>query len=326
MESSNWIQTYYELLNRPRRQDMQIQEALELRDRYLPVSLYRYRSFDADGYSVKNLQDRVIWLNSPLNFNDPFDSVLSLSADILFQEGFAQNVSALLTEPPWDTTLDAGRKETILKSLDPFRTFAEIAVKLSNDTRVPFELQVEILLSTIQKEHEETEDQLNQTLRDNLSVCCFSEKDDSVLMWSLYSERHTGFCVEYSTWHMRPPDEIGFIHPVNYRKDLIDVTAYFRSSIRNGRLDPDYNNWMATIASCHKSPEWAYEKEWRYIFPGKRATIPMPAQKIIMGARISSENRAKLLAIAKEQRIRILECSLARPEFKLQITPFHDNP
>jgi hypothetical protein len=171
MESSNWIQAYYELLNKPRRRDMQIQKALELRDRYLPVSLYRYRSFDAEGYSVKNLQDRVIWLNSPLNFNDPFDSVLSLSADILSKERFAQDVSTLLTELPWDTLLNAGQKETILKSLDPFRTFAETAVELSNDTRVPFEIQVEMLLSTVRKMHEETEDQLNQTLRDNLRQC-----------------------------------------------------------------------------------------------------------------------------------------------------------
>jgi len=190
MESSNWIQAYYELLNKPRRQDMQIQKALELRDRYLPVSLYRYRSFDAEGYSVKNLQDRVIWLNSPLNFNDPYDSVLSLPADILFKERVAQDVSTLLTEPPWDTLLNAVQKETILTSLDPFRTFAKTAVELSNDTRVPFEIQVEILLSTVRKMHEETEDQLNQTLRDNLSVCCFSEKADSVLMWSVLGTGH----------------------------------------------------------------------------------------------------------------------------------------
>ena len=104
------------------------------------------------------------------------------------------------------------------------------------------------------------------------------------------------------------------------------MTAHFRSSIRNARLDPDYNNWMATIASYHKSPEWGYEKEWRYIFPGKRATIPMPAQRITAGARIAPENRAKLLEIGEQQRITIHECSLARREFKLELNPVHHSP
>jgi len=54
------------------------------------------------------------------------------------------------------------------------------------------------------------------------------------------------------------PGGIGLLHPVNYHPEHFDATDYF--------LNPeDLNNWMLWIAACHKSPEWADEREWRYI-------------------------------------------------------------
>jgi hypothetical protein len=73
------------------------------------------------------------------------------------------------------------------------------------------------------------------------------------------ADHHGGICIEYETRWLSIPEAIGLLHPVNYHPELFDVTEYFRS------LPQDYNNWMLWIAACHKSLEWAYEREWRYI-------------------------------------------------------------
>jgi BRO family, N-terminal domain/P63C domain len=76
---------------------------------------------------------------------------------------------------------------------------------------------------------------------------------------ALKPNRGRGICIEYETRWLSIPEAIGLLHPVNYHPELFDVTEYFRS------LPQDYNNWMLWVAACHKSPEWAYEHEWRYI-------------------------------------------------------------
>ena len=38
-----------------------------------PNSLFQYRKFDANGYSLKALENNYVWLSTPSSFNDPYD-------------------------------------------------------------------------------------------------------------------------------------------------------------------------------------------------------------------------------------------------------------
>jgi Protein of unknown function (DUF2971) len=71
--------------------------------------------------------------------------------------------------------------------------------------------------------------ELTKATRDALRVGCFSERRDSILMWSHYADHHRGICIEYETRWLSIPEAIGLLHPVNYHPELFDVTEYFRS-------------------------------------------------------------------------------------------------
>ena len=63
---------------------------------------------------------------------------------------------------------------------------------------------------------------------DNFGVCCFSEKCDDVLMWSHYSEKHTGACLGFDTnneffKNLRQVDYQSERHDIDLKKGLASV-------------------------------------------------------------------------------------------------------
>ena len=57
--------------------DMRQKEAIALRDKNRPDSLFRYRSLENER-EFKNIERQQVWLCRPLYVNDPFDSSFSI--------------------------------------------------------------------------------------------------------------------------------------------------------------------------------------------------------------------------------------------------------
>jgi hypothetical protein len=57
--------------------DMRRKEAIALRDKNKPDSLFRYRPLDKER-EFENIERQQVWLSQPLYVNDPFDSSFSL--------------------------------------------------------------------------------------------------------------------------------------------------------------------------------------------------------------------------------------------------------
>ena len=53
-------------------------EMLLWKEKFIPPKLYKYKPVNK--YSLKNLAENTIWLNTPDEFNDPFDSVFSCTS------------------------------------------------------------------------------------------------------------------------------------------------------------------------------------------------------------------------------------------------------
>ena len=87
-------------------------------------------------------------------------------------------------------------------------------------------------------------------------------------MWSHYANRDTGICIEYSVESLFENDLIlRLLHPVVYKPERFDLTEHF------GTADPGGTNVLAvSLASCHKAPDWSYEREWRLVIPGRMAS------------------------------------------------------
>ncbi len=188
---------------------------------------YKYRPWDE--YSKAILSRNELWFSAPIDFNDPFD---------------CQFPTIPITEPKialkhlW-LQLEKKKLRAELCGDKGSLEFCEVALKHIT------KLSEEEILSLWKTDHILAEfDVLN-----NSSVCCLSQTNDNLLMWSHYSEGHRGVCFEFTyTWDTR----LGNPESVLYRKDypVHDYSDY--SSIDNESLVAD--------SIFTKSEHWEYEQ------------------------------------------------------------------
>ena len=116
------------------------------------------------------------------------------------------------------------------------------------------------------------------------AVLSLSAVADSLLMWSHYADCHRGICLELQFEATEPLHEVRYSteRPVLYYADFGDATC-----------DRFARTVMDTLTT--KSPDWAYEKEWRCIDTGGHGERPMPADMltgIIFGCRTPDSDKA----------------------------------
>ena len=58
-----------------------IQDAIDLKNQNLPKKIYKYR--EVTEYSLYNLCDNSVWVNSPIEYNDPYDCAGSFDMEEL---------------------------------------------------------------------------------------------------------------------------------------------------------------------------------------------------------------------------------------------------
>lgn len=104
------------------------------------------------------------------------------------------------------------------------------------------------------KEKDQILNMLTSGFLQKRGVSCFSERRDSLLMWSHYGDHGKGFCLEFSTSN----EMFQKIRKVRYQDKIpeIDIVAMF--------CDEDYDTIINNLY-CTKATDWAYEQEWRVI-------------------------------------------------------------
>ena len=130
-------------------------------------------------------------------------------------------------------------------------------------------------------------------------VCCFSELPTSAQMWGYYSASHTGFCLGFSFPADASEDTItqADIHQVEY------VNACPGFPITNLLLDSVELQKSLRSLLMVKHVYWQHEKEWRFINEKPKQSVrydPLALQDVVVGARASPENVAKLRAICDQ--------------------------
>jgi hypothetical protein len=222
-----------------------------------PKSLYKYCPASVE--AISNFASGQIWLEHPVKFNDPLDSVFNTSV-FTSQE----------TPPP--ATTDG-----------PFP-----GVKNEFDT-----WEKEWGFSDVWRLNESRDKALqlgHHAFREKVAVSCLSEIPPSEgilssLMWSHYASSHKGLCVEYDLQKMRKG--LFPVFPINYVDAFFDVAPLQRRSGAKHYLDqsPDehFNRLICVLVASHKLKYWEYEREWRYILPASPQARKVPIVSITAG-------------------------------------------
>lgn len=175
-----------------------------------------------------------------------------------------------------------------------------------------------------------------QQIRNSVTYACFSEKVDSITMWSHYADYHKGFALGYSNPNLSF-DSLNKVScglfPVTYDNIRYNANSFIAWTIYNifgiKMKQPDR---LANIkAGLQKSTDWSYENEWRLI-----CTVPLQERakpdatpiticpnEIYYGSRISKEDKILLHEIALKKKLSEYEMSIdnASSNYRMIIKP-----
>ena len=148
-------------------------------------------------------------------------------------------------------------------------------------------------------------------------VVCFSEGDKDLLLWSYYADGHQGVCFRFHAaalfsrlcWEGCTPPV-----PVRYAVDYPTLNFY-RSSY--------FERVRALIAT--KADVWEPEHEWRivrHIGSGPVEFDPDALDAVILGCRVSSDDRARVVDIISRRnpKVRILQAHRDEHRYRLVVT------
>ena len=179
------------------------------------------------------------------NLNDPFESALRFNDKELFRGFLKRENFSKDFRMHYNCEISQKEINDIINNHDPELCFQQICQgkNIDRDFSLGKDKREEILKSFI------------ETRKKEVRICSFSERNDSILMWSHYADEHKGISIEYD---FKDNEEVcKYIEPIYYTDQLFDFTPYFGKP----------NNIQAIrISAISKVKDWQYEKEWRLIF------------------------------------------------------------
>jgi len=136
-----------------------------------PMSLFLYKYFSSDQkYSLENLRDvivgSVLRLNSPSDFNDPFEMAARFVMTATEDEKLA-------------------RYESLARQQGPHLGWRAIQARIKE------------LMSGTEETFTPTWQRSLKNIRDSAGVYCFAGSAKNRLMWGHYASNHKGLCIQF---------------------------------------------------------------------------------------------------------------------------------
>ncbi|MGX7666071.1 DUF2971 domain-containing protein [Flavobacterium pedocola] len=240
-------------------------------DDTLPEFFYKYTKIEN---VIKTLENKTIWFSSPKDFNDPFDCNIKL---IDFTPSEEDIVKLINEKVAGNRALR--RKEIQKNKQNPFR--------IKNQMNEQFQ---EVFYSS--------------------GVCCFSEINDDILMWSHYAENHKGICLKFNS-------------SISNIADMTAKVKYSPTFEKEKFFSGDPYSVYHLVFT--KSNNWFYEKEIRAVkmlYNGKIEFDIMNLTEIIFGCKTEETNIKLIKKLILELGYKHIICKqavLTNSSFKLKI-------
>ncbi|HLP33333.1 MAG TPA: DUF2971 domain-containing protein [Bacteroidia bacterium] len=314
----NWKEDYFAKLGSAHIDLEQIDNAQRIKLNHMPSNLYKYRQVNE--FSLKNLENDTVYLNSPSEYNDPFEFVEAIDFvkinNMIEKKYQDELVAKLLKHYPVPEKILYEAKD----SDSPLAIISEYQLeRYQGFTKEQAEKTTKILNEMMQKSMIDAGEKKLAYMQSQMKVCSFCESPNQLLMWGHYADCHKGFCIEYNISKWSKDDVRNrLLSPVVYLNSLYDATEHLINQI-NGE---GFNNIYPFISGAIKSKEWEYEKEWRLIFPigpsFPRQDYPMGCQsKVILGARMTENNKQRITSMCFEKGIKVMQAKPSTTEYKL---------
>ena len=129
----------------------------------IPERVYKYFTINDD---LKNtLKEGYLWFSRPSDFNDPFDCATNLVDYSNAQSYVKKLVESRFSHLP--------RKERRAKGQEITKDGAKITMAY---------------------------EQVAKKITQQMGICCLTTKNDDILMWSHYANKHKGLCLSFDPY------------------------------------------------------------------------------------------------------------------------------
>lgn len=269
------------------------------------MKLYKYVSLES---AFRLLRDGCVRFTQPGDFNDPFE--MNPSFDLMSK----QDINLLPDAPD-----GSGMKVLTPEALQSM--FAAILPGLQKSISRHAGLEGTFALRN--------NEVAQSTLDAEFGVFCLSETADNLLMWAHYADNHRGAVFQFDTDSCFFQDgSLGDDTPNSGKVEYVDKRPVLsHSNLRSPKL------------LFRKSPEWAYEREWRFIRRLNEAErvietagLPiclfgLPTDSItgvVIGCGVSDDDRVRLIQAVSHSPIggaTVYQTRLHDEKYALEIHP-----
>ena len=253
----------------------------------MPEVLYKYRDFNNE-YHKRLLFNHELFFSSASQFNDPFDATLPFKYDE--QELTPENIFK--------------KYYSILRKKHPELRDKEIH-------KLAYEEQRKGHISD-DRQQERFEENITKQIHETIGIVSLTTTPENILMWSHYSNSHTGFCIGL---------DAKFIFK-KFEPNLSLQQIIYDSEIPRIGLFDSPTTYFTKILST-KSKLWGYEKEYRFIYRSfVNQTLDITAQavkEVHLGAKMDQRTKFDLIQkiIDVFPNMKIFDCSISKSDFKV---------
>jgi len=256
------------------------------------TSFFKYVSADVAKIILAN---QTLRWSSPVLFNDPFDVVRELAEGITPSEIQECMIDRIIEIIEKDEDYPAGLVPRLRLVLEPLRQsdgvhLKETVINALKDQKINL-IQESQGLNGLREEWK-------ATLPD-FRILCLSAKNDSAPMWNHYADKYRGIVLELlcrddldSPWLIAEPVQYPTARP-----SLLDKAGWGKVLVLDQQNAVKY---IMHESSYTKTPDWAYEQEWRVVSFKRRGECgeytdykfhPLELGGIYLGPEISREDR-----------------------------------
>jgi len=340
-----WIEKYFKLRFSSDSTPNQIKDASYLKKGELSQidHLYKYSGTSGIKRLIESLdlkKNSEIRLNQPFDFNDPFDTmvlpVYTTMPDVrkYFVKGLADEICKQINadiELKEIISTECSETLKIVEWYEWLLALAKINKKYDPDASDSKETWAEEIKQKFVLNHKN----YCKEFQEHIGISCFSEDGKNIPMWSHYSERHKGICLEYDVSSFASLSKTyniveGALFPVRYQnksQDLLDLTIKFftQNFDPSVKLTPQEEICLMWKTILTKACCWSNELEWRLVY--KFTNPPQESDRLIsirpshiyLGAKIAEDDEAALRKCAKEHCILINKMQISDDGFELII-------
>lgn len=297
-----------------------------LEKRYKLIKLYKYfpdiKSSKGINYSRESLINNTVHLSETSHFDDPFDSniVMSFNKFCDYRLSYYSNIFKIKKEninkdeliKNIITNLDNTSYDT--DNFDILYKDIKNDIDIWKNIRLNVKDEREALFKLFIYDYE----CLMRVLSGMFYISCFTNSPYNKLMWSMYANKHKGFCVEY-TINISEIDKykaFHYLYPLIYSSTKKEVSCeVIKMFEKQHDIDDVYKAMINGILT--KSYEWIFEEEWRLvdfsekclsksaetIYDDNKNVEFFPITKVYLGNQMEIEDKYAIYNICKSKNV-----------------------